>query len=61
MWFYNSPIQTVVKLQWQGVPEDGLHLGDSNTQQNSKQWKPQNNLTSAYLYSWYSGAAIQVT
>lgn len=58
---FDSPIQTVVKLQWQGVPVDGLQLGDSKIQQNSKQWKLQNYLTAAYLYSSYSEAEIQVT
>lgn len=61
MWLYDLPIQTVVKLQWQGVPVDILELGDSKTQQNSKHWKLQNYLTAAYLYSSYSEAEIQIT
>jgi len=58
---FDSPIQTVVKLQWQGVPVDGLQLGDSETQQNSEQWKLRNYLAAACLYSSYTGAEIQVT
>jgi len=61
MWFYDSPIHTVVKLQWQDVPVDGLQLGVSKTQQNSKQWKLQKCMTATYLYSSYSAAEIQVT
>jgi hypothetical protein len=59
MWFYDSPTQTAVILQWQGVPVDGLQLGDSKTQQTYKEWKLQNYLNAAYLYSSYSEAEIQ--